>query len=93
MDQATLDFVEAYKEAYGEVPDGFSAQGYDSVNIVLNSALAAGTTDTAAVAEQIRQIRDYPGLSGFDMSYNDQKEMNKGIYIFQMKDGNFVRIK
>ena len=92
VDEATQAFIDAYKEAYGETPDGFSAQGYDSVNIVLNSILKAGTTDAAAVATQIGQIRDYPGLSGFDMSYNDQKEMNKGIYVFQLQNGTFVRM-
>lgn len=92
VDEATQAFIDAYKEAYGETPDGFSAQGYDSVNIVLNSILAAGTTDAAAVAAQIGQIRDYPGLSGFDMSYNDQKEMNKGISVFQLQNGTFVRM-
>ena len=92
VDEATQAFIDAYKEAYGETPDGFSAQGYDSVNIVLNSILKAGTTDAAAVATQIGQIRDYPGLSGFDMSYNDQKEMDKGIYVFQLQNGTFVRM-
>ena len=92
VNEATQAFIDAYKEAYGETPDGFSAQGYDSVNIVLNSILAAGTTDAAAVATQIGQIRDYPGLSGFDMSYNDQKEMDKGIYVFQLQNGTFVRM-
>ena len=92
VDEATQAFIDAYQEAYDETPDGFSAQGYDSVNIVLNSILKAGTTDAAAVATQIGQIRDYPGLSGFDMSYNDQKEMNKGIYVFQLQNGTFVRM-
>lgn len=92
IDEITKDFISAYKEAYGETPDGFSAQGYDTVNIVLNSALAAGTTDTDAVARQIKAIRSYPGLSGFNMGYNDQKEMNKGIYVFEIQNGTFVRV-
>ena len=93
VDETTQAFIDAYQTAFGETPDGFSAQGYDSVNIVLNSVLNAGTTDTAAVAEQIMAIRDYPGLSGYDMSYNDQKEMNKGIYVFEIENGTFVRVK
>lgn len=93
VDEATQKFIDDYEAAFGETPDGFSAQGYDSVNILLNSILAAGTTDTAAVAEQINAIRDYPGLSGFDMSYNDQKEMDKGIYVFQIENGTFVRVQ
>ena len=92
VDETTQAFIDAYKEAYGETPDGFSAQGYDSVNIVLKSVLKAGTTDAAAVSAQIGQIRDYPGLSGFNMSYNDQKEMDKGIYVFQVQNGTFIRV-
>ena len=93
IDETTQKFIDDYKAAYGSTPDGFSAQGYDAVNIVLSSALAAGSTDTAAVAAEINEIRSYPGLSGFDMCYNDQKEMNKGIYVFQLKDGSFERIR
>ena len=93
IDEATAKFIDEYKAAFGETPDGFSAQGYDSVNIVLNSVLAAGNTDAAAICEQISAIRSYPGLSGFNMSYNDQKEMNKGIYVFEIVDGNFNRIQ
>lgn len=93
VDEATQSFIDAYKAAFNETPDGFSAQGYDTVNIVLNSVLAAGTTDTAAVAAEIGKIRDYPGLSGFNMSYNDQKEMDKGIYVFQLQDGSFIRVQ
>ena len=93
LDEATEKFIADYQAAYGETPDGFSAQGYDSINIVLNSVLAAGSTDAAAICEQINAIRSYPGLSGFNMSYNDQKEMNKGIYVFEIVDGNFNRIQ
>ena len=92
VDEATKKFIDDYEAAYNETPDGFSAQGYDSVKIVLDSALKAGTTDTPAVAEQILAIRSYPGLSGLNMAYNENKEMNKGIYTFEIKDGNFVPV-
>lgn len=93
IDEKTEKFIADYKEVYGETPDGFSAQGYDAVDIVLSSTLAAGSTDAADVAAQIGSIRSYPGLSGYDMRYNDQKEMVKGIYVFEIVDGNFNRVK
>ena len=92
LDEKTLSFIEAYEEAYDETPDGYAAQGYDAVNIVLESVLAAGTTYVPAVAEQISAIREYNGVSGYNMSYNENKEMNKGIYVFQMENGNFVQV-
>lgn len=36
---------------------------------------------------------DYPGVSGYNMSFNEQKEMVKGIYLFEIQDGQFVRVK
>ena len=45
-----------------------------------------------AVTEQISAIREYNGVSGYNMSYNENKEMNKGIYVFQMENGNFVQV-
>ncbi len=91
LDDATKKFIDDYMAAYDKSPDGFSAQAFDAVNILLDSVAKVGT-DSKALAEDIASIRDYAGLSGFDMKFNDNKEMVKGIYVFELKDGNFIRI-
>lgn len=93
LDEATLKFIEDYKNAYDATPDGFGAQGYDAMMMLLNSALNAGSTDNEAIAAQINQIRDYAGLSGFNMRFNDTKEMIKGIYVYQLVEGSFKQLR
>ncbi|MEN6315733.1 MAG: ABC transporter substrate-binding protein [Clostridiaceae bacterium] len=90
LDDSTKKFIEDYKAAYNKTPDGFSAQAFDTVNILLDSVSKVGT-DSEALRKDIASIRDYAGLSGFNMKFNENKEMVKGIYVFQLKDGNFVR--
>lgn len=93
LDEKSQAFIESYMEAYdGDVPDGFAASAYDAVNIVLDAVQKVGT-DSAALREELRTLSDYPGVSGYDMKFNENKEMIKGIYLFQIQDGQFVSLQ
>lgn len=88
VDDTTKEFVEEYVARYQNYPDGFAASAYDAVNIVLDKVMKVGT-DSKALAAELRQLRNYPGVSGYGMSFNEEKEMIKGIYAFKVEDGNF----
>lgn len=88
VDDTTKEFVDEYVAKYSNSPDGFAASSYDAVNIVLEAVQKVGT-DSKALASELRGLRNYPGVSGYDMSFNESKEMIKGIYAFQVEDGNF----
>lgn len=92
VDENTEKFIYTYQEKYNASPDGFAASSYDAVNIVLNAAQKVGA-ESAALREEIGGLRDYPGVSGYDMSFNENKEMVKGIYAFEVVDGAFSLIK
>lgn len=92
LDEASMDFVKSYSEAYNEIPDGFAASAFDAVNIVLDAVSSVGTA-TPALREEISKLRSYPGVSGYNMAFNENKEMVKGIYMFQIIDGRFVQVK
>ena len=92
LDDAMQAFVDSYTAAYDEVPDGFAASAYDAVNIVLDACEKVGT-DTPALREEIAKLRDFPGVSGYDMQFNENKEMVKGIYMFDIENGQFVVAK
>lgn len=92
LDAASKNFVDSYTAEYNEVPDGFAASAFDAVNIVLDAVAKVGT-DTPALRKELKTLRDYPGVSGYNMSFNEQKEMVKGIYLFEIQDGQFVRVK
>lgn len=82
-------FVDSYTAAYNEIPDGFAASGFDAVNIVLNACEKVGT-ETPALREEIASMREFEGVSGYNMYFNENKEMVKGIYMFEIQDGQFV---
>lgn len=89
LDPTVQAFVDSYTAAYNEIPDGFAASGFDAVNIVLNACEKVGT-ETPALREEIATLRDFPGVSGYDMYFNENKEMVKGIYMFEIQNGQFV---
>lgn len=90
LDENTRSFVSTYEETYKEIPDGFAAQSFDAVKILCSAVDKVGT-DSAALRDEIASLRGFEGVSGYDMRFNDTKEMIKGVYVFELKDGNFYR--
>ena len=37
-------------------------------------------------------IKGYNGVSGFDMQYNDMKELTKSAIVFEVQDGEFLQV-
>jgi branched-chain amino acid transport system substrate-binding protein len=68
--EAAAQFAEDYEEAFGEGPQPFGAQAYDSTGIVLQALAVAieannGEMPTRAqVAEAVRATEGYEGLTG-----------------------------
>lgn len=64
----TAKFVADFKTKYGGAdPQPFAAQGYDAMAICLKAienAAAAGDVTRAAVAQQIRSLKDFQGITG-----------------------------
>lgn len=89
LDASMQAFVDSYTTEYNEIPDGFAASAFDAVNIVLDACAKVGT-DTPVLREEIAKLRDFPGVSGYNMQFNESKEMVKGIYMFQIQNGQFV---
>ena len=89
LDESMQAFVDSYTAEYNEIPDGFAASAFDAVDIVLGACEKVGT-DTPVLREEIATLRNFPGVSGYNMQFNENKEMIKGIYMFQIQNGQFV---
>jgi branched-chain amino acid transport system substrate-binding protein len=77
-------FIEDYTEAFGEAPQPFSAQAYDSAVIVINGIAAAaeaagGLPTRQQVAEAVRATTDYEGLTG-TITFDDVGDPEVGLY-------------
>lgn len=91
VDEETKFFIKKFQEKYGEIPDGFAASSYDATNILMNAIEKVGT-DGEALRKEIGSLREFNGISGYNMSFNETKEMLKGIYAFEVGNGTFTRV-
>lgn len=77
-------FIADYNEAFGEDPQPFAAQSYDSTAIALQAIAAAiesagGLPTRTQVAEAIRAVEDYEGLTG-TISFDENGDPEVGLY-------------
>ena len=91
-DQAALDFIAAYQEAYGEVPDGFAANFFDATNMLPAKIEECGSYDAAAIQQAYRSYEKYPGVSG-TISLLDTKDVVRDVITYELHDGQFYLAK
>ncbi len=83
-------FYDEYKAANGKDPSSYVAVvGYDDVNIAAQAIEAAGSTDPAAIIEQLAQV-DYTGISGHVVMDPETRRANKPAALIQMDGTAFT---
>ena len=95
-DEKTQNFVKNYQEAYGETPIQFAADAYDCVYAIAQALEASGvspsdsTSDiTAALVEQFTSMT-FNGLTGTDVTWNENGEVTKAPKAVVIQDGAYV---
>lgn len=84
-DEKVANFVNEYRETYGEDPTAFSALGYDSVQILDQAIEAAGTTDAEAVVAAMQEI-EYDGVTGH-ITFDENGDPIKDVAILKLEGG------
>ena len=79
------NFVKAYKDKYGAVPDALAALGYDATKILLQSIAEAGVDDASVVKDKMAAI-SYEGVSG-KIWYDAQHNPVKNAAIIKIEGG------
>jgi branched-chain amino acid transport system substrate-binding protein len=88
VDPEVKTFVDEYTRRFGMEPSALAAQAYDSIGILLQAIVNAGTLDTEKVRDAVNAI-NYPGISGpttFDHIGDADKKFQKVI----IRGGKFV---
>lgn len=94
-EEKNADFVKAYQDAYGETPDQFAADAYDSVHAIalaLEEAGLGADADPAEVAEKLPEAMTkitVEGLTG-TLTWNDKGEVEKDPMVYVIQDGKYV---
>ncbi len=97
-DERTQAFVAKYQDLYGETPNQFAADGYDSVYVIYEAIKAAGCTSDmstediceALIAAITADGFSVDGLTGEGMTWSTTGEVSKAPMAVVIKDGVYV---
>ena len=97
-DELTVNFVNKYKEKFGDVPNQFAADAYDCIYSIYNACVNQGiTADMTAkeigeklVAEFSSSDFTFDGLTGGKMTWSDSGEVSKTPKGMVIQNGAYV---
>lgn len=98
-DDATVSFVETYEATYGETPNQFAADGYDSVYILYQLIQESGATSDLSYEELNELFKEaivsisFDGLTGSGMTWSVDGEVSKDPMAIVIEDGVYVGVE
>src|SRR5262245_11858334 len=86
-------FVKAFEAKYGPVAS-YGPLAYEGANIILEAIKKAGKADRLAVRDAIRATKNYNGILGVPISFDDKGDVAGGvIFVYQVKGTGFEQVK
>ena len=95
-DDLTVKFVSAYQEKYGETPNQFAADGYDTIYTIKAAAVKAGITADMSTEEICAALKaamteiSVDGLTGEGITWDASGEPTKAPKAVVIKDGAYT---
>jgi branched-chain amino acid transport system substrate-binding protein len=81
-------FVQAYKAAYGEVPDALATLAYDAAGVAIDAMRRAPDLSGKAIRDALAQTKDYPGVAG-TVTIDANRNAVKPLVILRVGKGKF----
>lgn len=81
-------FIAAYKKAYGEIPDGLAAMGYDAMKVLADAVNRAPEVSRKSVREVLAQTKDYQGVTG-KITIDGERNAIKSAVVLKVADGKY----
>jgi branched-chain amino acid transport system substrate-binding protein len=97
-DEATQAFVTKYVDTYGDTPNQFAADAYDSIYIIKAAIEAAGVTPDMSVEEIGTALTEaittisVDGLTGEGMTWDASGAVSKAPRAVIIKDGAYAAL-
>ncbi|HOB29346.1 MAG: ABC transporter substrate-binding protein [Dethiobacteria bacterium] len=85
------DFIKKYKERYKATPDMFAAHGYDAARMIIEVIKKYGP-EPEQIRKGLSEIKDFPGVTG-SITIDEDGDTIRDVYILQVKDGEFNKIR
>ncbi|TVS00567.1 MAG: ABC transporter substrate-binding protein [Rhodobacteraceae bacterium] len=88
--EANVEFVAAFREAFGRIPSLYASQGFDTANLILSAAAQADVSDRDAFREALRAA-DFTSVRG-DFAWAPNQHPIQRVYIREVVevDGEFT---
>lgn len=86
-------FIQNFTGEYHELPGSYSAQGYDAVKLLATAIERAGAANSAAIAEQLRQMENWPGVAGYHSFDNNGNDKGDLVVLKTIRDGRLQEYK
>ena len=86
-------FAKAFQAKYGTA-SSYGPLAYEAANILLTAIKTVGKPDRAAIRDAVRATKNYQGMLGNSVTFNDKGDIDtQTIYIYQVKGPDFVQVK
>jgi branched-chain amino acid transport system substrate-binding protein len=86
------EFINKYKEAYGEIPDDVAALTYDAFGMLFQAIGSQGEADPESIRNGLATMSQYEGVTGM-MEYKGTGDPVKSAVILQIRNGKFTFYK
>lgn len=86
----TKEFIEKYQKINnGNLPDMFSAQGYDAVMLIADAIRNAGSDKPADFKETLKKTENWQGVTGTITFCADREPIKSPVYLLEVKNQAF----
>lgn len=85
---AVQEFVQKYKAAYGAVPDGLAAMGYDAALVLIDAMKRAKALTPADIRDAIAATKDFQAVTG-KISLNEKRDAVKSAVVLKVEKDDF----
>jgi branched-chain amino acid transport system substrate-binding protein len=90
------EFIKLFKEKYNEVPNGYAAEAYEAVRLIVDSFNKCGSTveseqAIACTKNYLFSIKNRPSVFG-PLSFNINGDVEYPFIVKTIKDGKFVKV-
>ena len=83
------NFVAKYKEAYGAIPDGLAALGYDAALVLFDAMDRAKSLSGKDLRDAIAETKNFTGVTG-TFSIDEKRNAQKSAVVIEYKGGKQV---
>jgi branched-chain amino acid transport system substrate-binding protein len=88
----TMEFAQKFRETFKEEPDAHAALAYDAIRILADVLRRAQTPVNERIVEELRNTKDFPGLTG-PLSFGADQQLRRPIFAGRMTGPVFVPVK